>query len=293
MKKIKTWQVVVPLMVIGLAGCDFSKPGDGEYWSDTYSWVNFSGTYKNPSGGAVVVLPGTPAGGGTNTVTETVDGEEVGNLNGVGTYSGSLGHQSIVPGSLQLYSVDWTFNDDGSGNLVTSGGFFAGASGHINYASGAWSVDTGASSGSTPIKARYQYTLTSTVLGGNSDIINVYGLTLMQQGNLINMTDSNGSQYSGKFGSLSGSNGSSTGVPINGDQIIGQYKMTGKNNLTGRDVEIVGTLQGNVIQGGTAYYLANRTMSGTWMESDGTTLDIVGVAGQVGVSTNGLAKAGN
>ncbi len=286
MKNIKAWQVVVPLMVIGLAGCDFSKPGDGEYWSDSYNWVNFSGSYKNPNGGAVVVLPGTPAAGGTNTVTETVDGEGVGSLNGIGNYSGSLAHQSIVPGSLQLSSADWTFHDDGFGNLVTLGSDFTGT-GHIFYASGVWSLDTKPSfppSVGGEIKARYQYTLTSTVVGGNSDVINVYALTLLQEGNLVNMTDSNGSQYSGKLGSVSGSNGSVAGIPLNGDQVIAQYKMTGRNNLTGRDVEIVGTLQGSVVRSGAAYYLANRTMGGTWMESDGTTLDIIGVAGQVGVT---------
>ena len=282
MTNIKAWQVVVPLVAIGLAGCDFSKPADGEYWSDTYNWVNFSGTYKAPSGGAVVQLPSTPAPGGTNTVTENVDGEAVGVLSGTaGNYAGSLAHRSIVPGSLQLYSADWTYNDTtGLGTLTTSSGGFPGT-GHIVYPSGAWSVDTGASfvpSIGTPIRARYQYTLTSTIVGGSSDVIYVYTLTLMQEGNLVSMTDSNGSQYSGKMGSLSGSNGSDAGTPVSGDQVIAQFKMTGHNNLTGRDVEIVGSLQGTAVVSCATYYLSNRIMRGTWMESDGTTLDITGAS---------------
>ena len=112
---------------------------------------------------------------------------------------------------------------------------------------------------------------------------------------MVNMTDSNGSQYSGRMGSLTGSNGRDGSLPpVNGDQAIAQFSMTGRNNLTGYDVEIIGTLQGNLVRSGLSYYLANRTMSGTWMESDGTTLDITGTAGQIAVtintSTNGAAK---
>lgn len=284
------WRVVVPLVAIGLAGCDFTKPGDGEYWSDAYSWVNFSGTYKSPSGGAVVVLPGTMASGSSNTVTKTVDAETVGVLHGTdGVYAGNLAHYPVVPGSAMFSSMDWTFSDNGSGTLlISSTGGWTG-SGHISYANGAWSLNItegGTSNKGNPITARYQYSFTSTIAGESSDIINVYTLTLMQQGNLVNMTDSNGSQYSGKMGSLSGSNGNGASTtPVNGDQVIAQYQMTGHNNLSGRDVEIVGTLQGDVVISGTSYYLANRTMTGTWSESDGTSLDINGVAGQIVVTT--------
>lgn len=281
---MRPWMSVTLVSVLAalLVGCegDWTSGGGVESWNDSYNWVNFSGVYKGLGGGLLVTdysaTPGTPG------VTNKVNGESIAVADGLKTkFSGKLKHASVVRGSVSITVAGYlTLTDDGTG--VLGGG---GADGTIEYGTGAWSIDlkgTAPDSG-TAITASYQYTVAGNAgtgsAGSGSSGIKVYSFTVFQEGNVMTITDNNGSVYEGNFGSIRSSAGA-TGNPVSGDTVVGQFECNGVS-AAGFSVSIVGTLQGVV--GGDGDVLGNRQMFGTWIEDGGRTGDVNGEASPIAI----------
>lgn len=298
MNKIRKTAVLASMLVaigVGLVGCEWESPSSSETWSDSYNWVNFSGVYKNPSGGSVVtdftstVIPGS----NTPSTAVPVGPVNVGSGDGGTTYSGNL-LPNVVPGSVQISAGSGgsatVFVDNGSGGLTSIGSITM--SGFISYSSGAWSIDLAGNNlaSGTPITARYSVFQSSgtTVISGSgsgtghgSTGTKILSLTLMQEGNLLTIIDSDGMSYSGKMGSLRSASGDLGTAPRRGDIVIGQYSVKGSSRV-GLPVEIVGVLQGTVsVSGGaTSFVMSGRNIQGQWIEkvAGGKVGDVVGVA---------------
>ena len=61
MKRIALIGILAALTAVALVGCDWETGSDATSWSDTYNWVNFSGTYTpfdNPNNNYVIEKPG-------------------------------------------------------------------------------------------------------------------------------------------------------------------------------------------------------------------------------------------
>lgn len=61
MKRIALIGILAVLTAVGIVGCSWETGDDATSWSDTYNWVNFSGTYTpftNPDNVYVIELPG-------------------------------------------------------------------------------------------------------------------------------------------------------------------------------------------------------------------------------------------
>ena len=216
------------------------------------NWVNFSGVYKGLGGGLLVTdysaTPGTPG------VTNKVNGESIAVADGLKTkFSGKLKHASFVRGSVSITVAGYlTLTDDGTG--VLGGG---GADGTIEYGTGAWSIDlkgTAPDSG-TAITASYQYTVAGNAgtgsAGSGSSGIKVYSFTVFQEGNVMTITDNNGSVYEGNFGSIRSSAGATE--PASGATVVGRSECNGvsgwlpvpsrRAGVVGGDGDVLGNRQ--------------------------------------------------
>jgi hypothetical protein len=237
---------------IGLvAGCEWESSSDGNSWSDSYNWVNFSGTYRNASGG-ILVSAYTQSSGTTTTTTTTSTGETSTKTNSTSTVktstkesggtlaakaleaSGSTSHKPVVPGSVVIQiGDDVSLADDGNGALAGSGG-----SGTVSYESGAWTFSlqtTQWSELSRKITVSYSYTTTSSTDDGKQDTSTdegsktttttttqpttkagssgkaIYSFVVAQQGQHLTITDNNGAQYTGRLGELRSTSGATSG----------------------------------------------------------------------------------
>ena len=274
-----------------LTGCEWTSGGGVDSWSDAYNWVNFSGVYRGIGGGVLVTdytaTPGTPG------VTNSVTGQNIDTGDGGHNYSGSLGHGSIVPGSLKITAGGYTLTDNGSG--VLSGG---GGAGTISYGNGAWSINMGTHviDSGTPIYASYQYTVSgaggSGGAGSGASGRTIYSFTVQHQGQNLSIVDNNGKTYTGNFGTISssgGANQNNQSTPATGDTITGTFEASGVS-AAGYTVRIVGTFQGVVGAGnGTTFSLTNRQMFGTWIEDGGRTGDINGQSSPIQVTVTTTA----
>ncbi|MDD5706939.1 MAG: hypothetical protein PHR35_13535, partial [Kiritimatiellae bacterium] len=223
------------------SGCEWSGSGDEDSWDDSYSWVNFSGTYRLYN----VVDPEDEST--SNQIQVTGEGQGV--TGATDTYSGTLAHRPVVAGSVTINIGGTTFTDDGTGSL--SGG----QGGSINWGTGAWNAKT---SGTPPVSgvgitATYKYLVSSTVVAGGSPITS---LTVNQQGNLINIRDNNGAAYSGRVTGAS--------VPEDGRSAASNIRMvfyasSGKSKINGT---LAGDWSGT--GEGTSGTLANRQLEGTY-----------------------------
>jgi hypothetical protein len=283
-------RVIVLLMAMAMAvavlmGCEWTSGGGVDSWSDAFNWVNFSGVYRGIGGGVLVTdystTPGTS--GTTNGASEVV-----GVGNGDTTYIGSLGHESVVPGSLTITAGSFVLKDNGSGVLSGSG-----RTGGISYGTGSWSIDLkGAPLASgEKIIATYQYVIAGTSgsgsAGSGASRITIYSFTVQQQGQNITIVDNNGSTYEGDFSNIRSTGGSDQDnqtTPSAGDSVIGSFKASGVS-AAGFNVEIVGTFQGVVGVGtGNSFYLGNRQIFGTWIEDGGRTGDINGESSPIPIT---------
>ncbi|MCE9615012.1 MAG: hypothetical protein K8T26_12090 [Lentisphaerae bacterium] len=280
--------------VAALVGCEYEGSGDSGSWNSASSWVNFSGVYKASSGG-VLVSSFTSVGGGstvTNGVVQKVVNERIGTGTGSDTsYSGTLTHKPIVRGSVSISAGGFDLADNSNGGL--SGG---GASGLIDYGTGAWSIDLGdvPLGGGVAIIADYEYIQTTGGGGGGSGGDGsgssgkaIYSFTVFQTGNKIEITDNNGAKYTGQLGSVATTTGGSTAdvvQPSVGDSAIAEYTAEG-TSAAGVHVMLTGTFQGVVGRGtGTSMFLGDRRMLGTWVEPK-ITGDINGQASPIGFTT--------
>lgn len=285
--KLPSRMVVLSLAVTLLMGCEggWTSGGGVDSWSSSYNWVNFSGVYRGIDGGVLVTdytaTPGTPG------VTNAVSGENIDTGDGGSMYSGSLNHESIVPGSVTIIAGGYTLTDNGSG--VLSGG---GGSGTIGYGSGTWSIDMGAHiiNSGVAIYANYEYTVAGSSGSGSAGSgvsgKTIYSFSVQQEGENLIIVDNNGSTYNGSFGSIRATGGadqSNQSTPAAGDSVIGSYEASGVS-AAGYEVKLVGTFQGVVGVNGTSFSLADRQMFGTWIEDGGRTGDINGEASPITIT---------
>jgi len=262
-----------------LAGCEWeTTDSDTQSWSDSYSWINFGGVYRDPAGGVLVKdFTETPG------VDNSVRNERVGTGDGSSTrYAGVVSHSPVVPGSASLTAAGYAFVDNGDGTLTGAGT----TSGRITYPTGAWSLnfDFAVIDSGTPILASYQYEVSSPS-GGGSGVggLTVYSLVVEQQGNLLTFTDSYGAKYSGRYGSVRTAGGDPNGRTSG--EVVANFEVSG-NNSRGTPIKIVGAFSGayaaptQVIGTGT---LSSRVMEGTWIQKGGQG-NIYGVTGSVEVT---------
>ena len=294
--------VLSAVAVVGLvAGCEWDSGGKGNSWSDSYNWVNFSGTYRNSGGGMLVTdyttTPSTP--GATNTFTRKESG---GTLAAKGlAASGTVKYKPMVPGSFSVsVGSDVTLTDDGTGNLVGSGG-----TGTVSSSGGTWSFkldDTQWSALSRKISVSYAYTVSNEgSSGGNARAGStgkaIYSFVVTQQGQNLTITDNNGARYSGRLGEIRSTSGATPDnskatenggkvLPKDGDTIVSTFNCKGVS-AAGKSVTITGTFQGTVASG----VFTGRTMQGTWIEAGGKTGDINGTTVSVAVPTSETAAA--
>ncbi len=296
MNKIRKTAILASMLVaigIGIVGCEWESPSSDETWSDSYNWVNFSGIYKNPAGGSVVTDFTSTTTATTNDANRPalpVGPTTVAIGDGGNSYSGLL-LADVVPGSLQITAGGVVLTDNGSGGLMPDSGLGT-INGTISYLSGAWSINMGgimitAGQAITARYSVYQSSGTTVVPGSGSSKTHgttgtkILSLTLMQEGNLLTIIDSDGMSYSGKMGSLRSASGDLGTAPRRGDIVIGQYSVKGSSRV-GLPVEIVGVLQGTVsVSGGaTSFVMSGRNIQGQWIEkvAGGKVGDVVGVA---------------
>lgn len=279
MKRLLSAAVTV-LFLTALSGCEWSSSGDGETWNDEYNWANFSGMYRAPEGGVLVTTFTGTAGEPGSTVT--VAGEGIATaVAGQESYSGLLDHGSVVPGSVTIIAGSFVLNDDGAGGLSGTG-----KSGAVNYTTGAWSIDLDGEwpPAGTTITATYQYTVAGTggeSPGPGSSGSPIYSLNVQQEGNLLRMIASDGTTFDGQMGSVRSTVGDLSELPEGTVEELGV--IVASFEVSAGEIRIVGTLQGTLSQEEMNYGLFDRQMAATWMESNGTTADILGVAGTVSV----------
>ncbi len=294
MNKIRKTAVMASLLTaigFGLTGCEWGTPGDGEYWSDSYNWINFSGVYKNPNGGSVVTDYTSAAT--TNTTGSTVVPISSINIqegNGGNSYSGSLPGAPVVPGSVKITAGGVVFSDDAAGNLTPSPNL-ATMGGSISYSDGGWAIDLGGivvpnGTWITASYSVYQSTGGGTIGGAGTDGKNhgttgttILSFTAIQEGNLITLIDSDGMSYAGKMGSVRSVSGDMGTSPRKGDVVIAQYTVKGTSRV-GMTVEIVGVFQGSIsVSGGAStFVMSARSLQGQWVEKGGKVGDVIGAS---------------
>lgn len=252
--------------MVALCGCDWSGTGDGGSWNDSYSWANFTGVYRSPSGGTIVNQntnePTTTTSDGTTSTTVAKTTEKFGSSrNGVLGRPPVAGSVSVVASGKTSDKFETpftlTFTDDGSGTLVASDTTY-GSNGSVNYSTGNWSVNwQGVTMTSVTVSYAYEVQGTagaSSKKGGSSGEM-IYSFNVVQAGNKLTITDSNGTVYSGQ---ITGANvppdttqAGSVRLPFeasaaNGTKLVGAFNgdWSGADATTGQ-----GTLSNRLLEG--------------------------------------------
>ena len=272
--------LLVVLMVF--VGCDWTSGGGVESWNTRWNWVNFSGVYRGIGGGVLVTdFSATP--GTESTVVRT---ERVCSYNpNTAAYSGVVSRRDVVSGSFAISGPGFQFTDNGDGVLNSN---YDDGEGTIQYGSGAWSVAFEDPANTPPnpgaLVATYEYQGQGISPGGSG--VTIRSFTIHQEGETLQITDNNGSTYSGRMGSVRGTGGfDGEGLVTEGDTIIAQFTAKGVSAV-GMEVEMTGTFQGVITGGGEGQTgrLSQRQMFGTWIESGGRTGDINGQTSPVNVN---------
>lgn len=300
-RKIRLAAMVV---VVGLLmGCEWEGSDSDSSWSDRFNWFVVAGSYQGSDGDAVVNVPGegTGGGGGTDPDTIPVVNEPDGTLGALQTdASGNTDHVPIEPGTFTvvmktLSGAGGSFVDDGSGNLT--GNFnLAGPDspfdnegiGDIVYETGKWnlSLESPGFLGDAAITLNYSYEDVGVVLvdeaEDDEDVTAggaIYGLVVVQQGDLLTITDDRGGRYTGRLTGASTTSGDVDGM--SDGEVIAQFEVSGTAGNGTTSVTIVGTFSAylTVSADGGARALASRSMRGTWIQNDGVTADVYGVSG--------------
>jgi len=254
-------------------GCEWGGSGDEDFWDDSYSWLNFSGTYRLQN--VVAPTPGAP-GSTTGTTTEVQVSNENQGSTGAGltdSFAGVLDNSPIVAGSVTIIIAGVAFVDNGAEVLVGGNG------GTIKYGTGAWTAKTvGNPDAGQPITASYRYQKSGTIINpgtpGQAGSTITY-LNVNQKGNLLTMTDNRGVVYNGRVTGAS--------VPENGAEPANNVRMVFE--VSNDSAKIVGTLSGDWSGTGTAATgtLSNRELQGTY-SSGGKHTDLLAVSGSVSLT---------
>ena len=275
--------LVISLVLALVAGCEWENSSGGSTWDDSYSWVNFSGTYRAPDGGPIVSAF-DPVSGGSEPAEINVTGEIIDyGVGGDYTYSGSLNNTPVKEGSLSISLTGYSFNDNGDGTLSGT----AGTTGTINYETGSWSLDFKGNPVGDGVQMIAQYVYTSGGEDGQPDSGTddeaIYSLVVSQTGNQLAITDSNGGSLSGTISSVSTGGGDKNGTTSG--QVTATFSAEGSSG-SGQSVKLTGTLYGDYVappEGTTSGSLNDRIMDGTWIQGSDTA-DVYGTAGSVDVS---------
>ncbi len=278
---------ILAFAVVGLTGCEWEGSGDGDFWSEKYEFLNFSGVYR-PRGSSII-LSYEPEGVVDEGIgIAIIEDQTVGIGNGVKTtFGGVLASKPLVPGSLSITAGGFHLVDNGSGALAGSG-----ATGNIDYGTGSWAIDLGG----VPldlgvvILANYRY---MTGGGGGSakpgSSHPIYQFTVQQTGNRVTLIDNYGQSYEGKLAAVDTVH---EGEYANQRQQINQsFSFTAEGLAHGMRIRIVGAFlaqqtvhysQGDDDTRTELYRIVSFVMDGTWIEPSGKTgrIDAVGPANQ-------------
>lgn len=260
------------MALIAITGCEWEGSGDEGAWSERYDYMNFSGVYRPVEGREFIVhsFGGAPAdqeNGGQGTVSN----RQIGSGDGVSTvYSGVMAERPIIAASVSIVAGGYQVTDD---NGVLSGN---GATGNINYDTGAWSIDFGVplAIGAPIIGAwRYDADVATAAVPGSSRPI--YQLTVEHTGNRVLLIDNDANRYEGSLGKVD-----TDGSHSDDGNMEQRVSFNARGTAYGRQVEIVGSFQALVNTVPTPS-VVSRTLTGTWIESPGGTgrIDAVGPRG--------------
>ncbi|MBN1669963.1 MAG: hypothetical protein JXR37_02945 [Kiritimatiellae bacterium] len=266
MKKLLGLSVLVAAITMGfMFGCEDWEKGQDDWNSSGIPADYFSGVYSAPNGEDAIVLNYN-----TNDIVKTHSWTDT-----VGVGDGSkflfvatMTHRPILPGTVVVTdgTTVFTENDTNPGTLEASGG----KSGTIDYKTGDLSLDyvnaAGAPAAGATIQATYEY---ETYTGSSASTI--YSFVVFQEGNHLQFRDNLGNLYTGSIGSVEVLDQTTTVGPWSA---IAQFSVAG--TYSGRSVQIVGTLEGEVDDDASPH-IVYRRMYGTWIE-DNATGNVVAVA---------------
>lgn len=264
---------------LALTGCEWSSGGGAETWNDSGNWVDFSGTYRSSDNGILVRAFGADSSTTTNSISSTniVAGEYLGSGDGVKT--AFEGHLEGKParGSLTIFTIGgYRFTDSASGSEDTVSLSVQpndGSTGRFNYSTRAWALTFPAPlANGTDILASYQAVSLEDDISSNQGNHGkaIYSFVILQTGNKLQITDSNGARYEGTIGTVR----TTGGTPINANDasfvqpttgsVVAQFTATGISQ--GFKVTLVGVLQGTLSG---ANMLSGRNMQATFIEHGG------------------------
>lgn len=312
---------MVTVLAILISGCEWEGAGKDGTWSDSYSWVNFSGLYRGVNGpivGNFTSAAVTTTGTESTTPVVVVNNENGGTAPDIQTVlHGVLNFKpGITPNSVTIFLLagspgdsSGSATDDGSGvlngsfNLV---GIDPTASlpmtGSIDYNTGAWTLNLVSPGLLTPAAIRVSYTYSAAVAtssgDGSSSSLGIAGgdvntIVVEQVGNRLRFIDSNGNEYNGVLSVVTLAGGDRTG--LSSGAVSATY--TVKGTAGGAAIKITGSFSGsysapntdgaNADSASTTTVLYgsmnNRIIEGIWMQPDATA-DVKGLAPTLGVT---------
>lgn len=297
---------VLALMLAVLFGCEWNSSDDGESWDDTFSWVNFSGTYYGAGPGGLVVSDYTRSsagGGGGGGSALFVVQEDPGNPASYPAFQAIIAGRfptdklPIVPGSITILmrgsNTAGSFTDDGAGALEGGFGLVGQAQtseghGTIGYNTGVWTLTLDAPGFIETVNCTYSWAYTvnttnNTVVSGpksGATAVDLYAFVIQQTGNQVKLIDSTGREYEGKL-TLVGTTGGDGSGTTSGEVMAG-FEAVG-TSAAGFEVTLTGYLSGAYIAPDRANderfgFLTSRAINGTWIERGGKVGDIRGAA---------------
>ena len=268
--------VLVVLIGVFIAGCEWETSSDGDSWNSSYDWVDFGGVYRPTAGRTYVISSFGPEDGGTPGATAGAS-QSLGTADGLhANFNGTLSHTPVVAGSVTVTDGNKVLSDNGSGSLSGDG------TGTVNYQTGAVvaSFDSAPTAGNNVI-ASYHYSVAGAPGNPQPGTPHgaVYTISVDQTGNKLSFQDSNRMTYSGDITSVSGgSDGTVSGA------VVANFNVTGADGS-----KISGVFQGQFTpNNGTAGAgTLDRVMNGTYISSSGSSSgDVVGSAGTINVIVN-------
>ncbi len=239
-----------------VAGCEWEWSGDDDYWNERLHWVNFSGVYVAPE---QVVIPADPPEEVLQTVEESLDGDAI--APGSRTFSGQLSSTPLDPGSLTITRGTEVFVDQGDGTLLNIPN---GDLGSINYATGSYLV-TFNNPAAAPVTARYVWRVQEEEETEEARKI-IRRLTVMQDGNVLMLTDGSGVEYRGRMGRVETAGGDTSGNT--GGTVIAHFEAEGNG------IRMVGVFEGLYTppaDGAASGTMIDRVLRGTWFNGAGET----------------------
>lgn len=258
---------------VALSGCDWGGAHENT-WSDAYSWLNFTGTYRLSNAVQVTSSTDGEDGSSQEVQEQQISAGPMKVSNPGGTKIGGTLNKvglGVVPGSFSVNIGGSVVGvDDGNGSITGNGI----VSGQISYASGAWNLETTKYFPGTITVSGWKYRIQGVQPDPKKPQSIMTYLHVNQNGNVLYMTDSNGVKYSGKITGASVPDSKAHGYEIPG----ATYVSFDVSSATG--AHIVGTLNGqwSGSQSANSGVLSGRTINATY-QSGRSSADFYGVGG--------------